>query len=95
MLKILLAEFIGTFVLISVILAVVKSNLSLCETGLAIGLGLSVAIFMMGSVSGGHFNPVVSLVMLLNNKIGVDKLLQYVIAQGLGGAAALAVSKMK
>jgi aquaporin Z len=95
MFKNLLAEFIGTFVLLSVILAVVKSNLSLCETGLAIGLGLSAAIFMMGSVSGGHFNPVVSLVMLLDNKIDMVKMIQYVVAQGLGGAAALLVFKMK
>lgn len=95
MLKNLVAEFIGTFVLISVILAIVKVNLSLCETGIAIGAGLAVAIFMMGSVSGGHFNPVVSLVMFMDKKIGVDKLLQYVVAQALGGATALAVFKMK
>lgn len=95
MYKNLLAEFIGTFVLLSVILAVVKAKLSLCETGLAIGLGLSAAIFMMGAVSGGHFNPVVTLVMYLDNKVGLPKLVQYIVAQGLGGAAALAVYKMK
>ena len=95
MYKNLVAEFIGTFVLLSVILAVVNAKLSICETGLAIGLGLSVGIFMMGAISGGHFNPAVTLVMYLDNKVGLLKLLQYVVAQALGGSAALLVYKMR
>jgi aquaporin Z len=81
MYKKLLAELIGTFVLVSVILAIVKSKLSICETGLSIGAALAVAIFMMGQVSGGHFNPVVSLVMLADKQMKIPEFLQYTGAQ--------------
>lgn len=94
MLKKLLAEFVGTFVLVYVILSVVKSKLTIFETGLAIGLALAVAIFMMGQVSGGHYNPVVSLVMLVDSKIKMDVFLQYVVAQALGGVGALMLFRM-
>ncbi len=94
MLKKLLAEFIGTFVLVYVILSIVKAKLSICETGLAIGLALAVAIFMVGQVSGGHLNPVVSLVMLVDSKIKMNVFLQYVVAQVLGGVGALLVHRM-
>ena len=94
MLKKLFAEFVGTFVLSYVILSVVKSKVSIVETGLAIGLALAVAIFMTGQVSGGHYNPVVSLVMFVDSKIKMDVLLQYVVAQALGGVGALMLFKM-
>jgi glycerol uptake facilitator-like aquaporin len=40
-------------------------------------------------VSGGHFNPAVSFMMVLSNKIDIAKFVAFVIAQLLGGTAAL------
>jgi len=77
----LLTEFVGTFVFLSVILT----------TGQAfpIGLALAVAIYFGGSISGGHFNPAVSTMMLVKGAITMETWIGYVIAQVLGGLVAL------
>ena len=77
----LLVELIGTFVFLAVII----------KTGEAIpiGIALAAAIFMGGSVSGGHFNPAVSFMMFLNKKLDLMTLLAYVVVQCIGGALAL------
>ena len=61
------------------------------KTGEAIPIGIALAavIFLGGSVSGGHFNPAVSVMMYLNNQIDLVKLVLYVITQCVGGALAL------
>jgi aquaporin Z len=76
-----ITEFVGTFVFLSVILT----------TGQAfpIGLALAVAIYFGGSISGGHFNPAVSTMMLAKGAISIEKWIAYVIAQVLGGLVAL------
>ena len=76
----LFTEFIGTFIFLSVIL----------KTGdaLAIGIALASVIYFGGKISGGHFNPAVSFMMLLSNKIDIAKFVAFVIAQLLGGTAA-------
>ena len=81
MLLSLLVELIGTFVFLSVII----------KTGEAIPIGIALAavILMGGSVSGGHFNPAVSVMMYLHNKIDLPRLVTYVITQCLGGILAL------
>jgi len=77
----IVTEFIGTFVFLAVILT----------TGQAfpIGLALAVAIYFGGSISGGHFNPAVSTMMLAKGAITVNTWIAYVIAQVLGGLLAL------
>jgi len=85
-----LVEFVGTFVFLSVILNSAFGKLG--ESGLAavpIGLALMVAIFFGGNVSGGHYNPAVSTMMLLGNKMSSADFLPYVVAQVLGGLVAL------
>ena len=76
-----ITEFVGTFVFLAVILT----------TGQAfpIGLALAVAIYFGGSISGGHFNPAVSTMMLAKGAIGMETWIAYVIAQVLGGILAL------
>jgi glycerol uptake facilitator-like aquaporin len=76
----LFTEFIGTFIFLSVIL----------KTGdaLAIGIALASVIYFGGKVSGGNYNPAVSFMMLLSNKINITKFMAFVIAQLLGGTAA-------
>ena len=74
-------EFLGTFPLIFSILA----------TGnwLVIGLTLAAVIFLVGDLSGANVNPVVSLVLYLNNGMTGQKCLEYIIVQVLGGLSAL------
>ena len=81
MLLSLLVELIGTFVFLSVI---VKTG-----DAIPIGLALAAVIFMGGSVSGGHFNPAVSVMMYLHNKIDLQRLVSYVVTQLIAGALAL------
>ena len=80
-------EFIGTFIFLSVILA----------TGdpFAIGLSLAVAIYFGIKVSGGHFNPAVSIMMYFKKAINNKELVCYIISQVLGGIIALNFFNMK
>ncbi len=75
-----LVEFIGTFVFLSVILAVGKP--------IPIVVGLLAAIYFGGHISGGHFNPAVSVMMFLKENLSANDLPMYVIAQVAGGAVA-------
>jgi len=86
-----LAEFIGTFIFLSVILNIAGQTKM---AALAIGLALATAVWWGGDISGGHFNPAVSTMFYLDDKLTRNDLIPYVIAQVLGGAAALHFSKM-
>jgi len=74
-------EFIGTFVFLSVILST--------GSAIPIVIALAAAIYFGGSISGGHFNPAVSTMMLAKGGINVETWITYVIAQVLGGLVAL------
>ena len=79
------AEFIGTFVLVSVILNFPSEN---PVFGLAVGLALAVAIFMAGKFSGGHFNPAVSIAKYINGDISSTDVILYPLSQIIGGLVA-------
>lgn len=81
MLPAVIAEFIGTFVFLLVILVVGQP--------IPIVVGLLAAILAFGNLSGGHFNPAVSTMMLAKGDINVTQYVLYVLAQVLGGLAAL------
>jgi aquaporin Z len=82
-------EFIGTFVFLSVILNAVEKNSSLSAYApVAIGLALAVMIQFGGNISGGHYNPAVSLLMFLEQNIKMNQLGGYIVAQVLGMLAA-------
>ena len=76
-------EFIGTFIFLSVILA--------SGQPLPIAAALAVAIYFGGKVSGGHFNPAVSVMKHFQEgaNASVQKTAFYIAAQVLGGLAAL------
>ena len=76
-----LAEFVGTFFFLYVILA----------TGnpLAIGVSLVIAIVTVGRVSGGMFNPAVTIMMAAAGRLPINDVAPYIAAQVLGGMAAL------
>jgi glycerol uptake facilitator-like aquaporin len=80
-----LAEFIGTLVFVSVIL--VTGN------PWAIGAALALVIFLTASISGGHMNPAVSLVMGASGTLSTTDVIPYIVAQISGGLLALAIYK--
>lgn len=57
-------------------------------TPLAIGLGLVAMVYMGGHVSGAHYNPAVSIAILLRGKMDSKDLVPYVLAQIMGALCA-------
>lgn len=91
----LLGEFLGTLLLLAVVIGsgvmaerLAQGNVALallCNT-VATVFGLFVLIEVFGPVSGAHFNPAVSLVMAWRRELPAALLLAYIVAQ-LAGAA--------
>jgi aquaporin Z len=81
-----LTEFIGTFFLVLTVCWTVVQNVPLAAV--AIGCSLMVMVYMGGHVSGGHYNPAVSLAVLLRGKLNPVDFVAYVISQVLGALAA-------
>jgi aquaporin Z len=85
-----IVEAIGTFMLVFTVGAAVASRSSLAP--LAIGAALMVMVYAGGHVSGGHYNPAVTLAVLLRRRIGLRDAVGYWIVQlGAGVLAALLV----
>jgi len=80
-------EFIGTFFLVFVIGMSVRGSAGQFAP-IAIGGILMVMIFAGGHISGGHFNPAVSLAALIRGALPKADFLPYVIAQVVGALAA-------
>jgi len=92
-----LTEFIGTFFLVLTIgCTVAPGSAAAVAAGvippLAIGSALMVMIFAGGHVSGGHYNPAVTLAVWLRGRCATRDLIPYMISQIIGAAvAAIAV----
>jgi len=84
--KAVLIEFIGTLFFLYVILAT--------GSPLAIGAALALAIYLGGSISGGNFNPAVTIMMIAAKKQPIETALPYILAQVAGGLVALALYKI-
>lgn len=89
-----LAEFIGTFVLVFLgtgTVAIANSGetaIGYLGIGLAFGMAVMVMACAVGGVSGGNFNPAVSLAMMMNKRLEVKDGIFYIIAQFIGAIAA-------
>jgi aquaporin Z len=83
-----LTEFTGTFFLVLTIGCVVLGGSPLAP--LAIGATLMVMVYMGGHVSGAHYNPAVSLGLVLRGTFAASELLPYILAQ-IGGALVAAL----
>jgi aquaporin Z len=83
-----LTEFIGTFFLVSTIGYTVIAPGAGDLAPLAIGAALMVMIFAGGHVSGGHYNPAVTLAVFLRGRCPASDIIPYWIAQITGAAAA-------
>lgn len=97
-----LAEFFGTFVLVfggtTAVVAAVRITqpnpaISYAEIIVPFGFGFALlaGLYAFGEVSGGHFNPAVSLGLFLDRRISVGDLIGYWIAQFAGAIVASAV----
>jgi aquaporin Z len=94
----LAAEFIGTFWLVlggcgSAVLAAAFPELGIGFAGVALAFGLTVltGVYALGPLSGGHFNPAVSVGLWAGGRFAIGELLPYVVVQVLAGIAAAAV----
>ncbi|WP_294975921.1 aquaporin [uncultured Leuconostoc sp.] len=89
-----IAEFLGTFILVFVgtgsVVYSAATSASPLTIALAFGLALAVAIYAFGNISGGHFNPAVSLSMALQKRLTWTEFVGYVIAQLIGAIVASA-----
>lgn len=75
-----LVEFLGTLFFLYVIMAT--------GDAFAIGAALIIAIMIGGPISGGNFNPAVSVMMFNAGKLSKKDLIPYIVAQVAGGLAA-------
>ena len=86
------AEFIGTFWLVlggcgSAVLAAAFPDVGIGLLGVSLAFGLTVVTgaYALGPVSGGHFNPAVSVGLWTGGRFPAALLLPYIVAQVLGG----------
>jgi len=98
-----LAELFGTFILVISGTATIVAAIKIVGPGgdptgyvnilvpFAFGLGLMAALYSFAEVSGGHFNPAVSLGLFLDRRLSFDDLLGYWIFQCLGAILASAL----
>jgi len=83
-----LVEFIGTFFLVLTIGMTVIDPGAGNLAPLAIGSALMIMVFAGGHVSGGHYNPAVTIAVWLRGRCGAADVPFYLIAQVLGATAA-------
>jgi hypothetical protein len=85
----LLTEFIGTFFLVLTVGLTVLNGTPAAP--LAIGSALMVMVYMGGHISGGHYNPAVTLSVLLRGAMERRDVVPYWVAQVAGALAAAAI----
>jgi len=98
MLRKLIAEFIGTFWLVlggcgSAVLAAAFPEVGIGLTGVSLAFGLTVltAAYSLGPISGGHFNPAVTVGLWAGGRFPAKQIGPYVLIQVLGAIAAAGV----
>jgi len=92
--KKLLAEFFGTFWLVlggcgTAVFA--APHVGFAGVALAFGLTVLTMAYAVGHISGGHFNPAVSVGLLAGGRFPAKDLIPYIIAQVLGAIVAAAI----
>jgi len=89
------AEFLGTFWLVfggcgSAVLAAGFPKLGIAFAGVALAFGLTVLsmAFAVGHISGGHFNPAVTLGLYVGKRFPAAEVVPYMVAQVIGAIVA-------
>jgi aquaporin Z len=92
------AEFIGTFWLVlggcgSAVLAAAVPTYGIGYAGVALAFGLTVltGVYALGHISGGHFNPAISVGLVVGKRFPAKDLLPYILAQVAGAVTAAAI----
>src|SRR6202035_2273187 len=92
------AEFFGTFWLVlggcgSAVLAAAFPQLGIGFVGVSLAFGLAVLtmVFALGHISGGHFNPAVTVGLCAGGRFPKSEVIQYIVAQVIGGILGAAV----
>ena len=98
MVRKLAAEFIGAFWLVlggcgSAVLAAAYPELGIGFVGVSLAFGLTVLTmaYAVGGISGGHFNPAVSLGLAIADRFSWSEIVPYWVAQVIGGLAGAAI----
>ena len=92
--KPLVAEFIGTFMLVASIVFVALfgyGNAGSVGVCLSVGITVMALAYALGPISGGHFNPAVTLGLVAGGRFDAGKSIGYIAAQCLGAVAATAM----
>ncbi len=93
----LAAEFLGTFWLVfggcgsAVLAAGVHLGIAYVGVSLAFGLTVLTGAYAFGHISGGHFNPAVTIGLFTAGKFPAKDVVPYIVVQVLGGVVAAAV----
>jgi aquaporin Z len=90
------AEFFGTFILVgggtgAIISVGSTTGMDAFAISVGFGLALLVALYAVGRISGGHFNPAVSLAAFLDRRIGLIDMTGYWVMQAAGALSASAL----
>ena len=85
-----LTEFIGTFFLVLTVGLTVTAGSTFAP--LAIGASLMIMVYMGGHISGGHYNPAVSLAAMMRGALPASQYAPYVVAQIAGAVAAALIT---
>lgn len=98
MFKRLSAEFLGTFWLVfggcgSAVIAATFPEVGIGFVGVALAFGLTVLtmVYAFGHISGGHFNPAISVGLFAGGRFNGSDVIPYVITQVIAGIAAAAL----
>jgi len=88
-----LAELIGTFIMIfigtgSIMIDSIHNEIGNIGIGLSFGLSVMSVVYAIGSVSGAHINPAVSIAFWLDKKLMTKDLIPYIFFQIIGGILA-------
>lgn len=99
MLKKGIAEFIGTFVLVlfgtgAAVLGGGIEGIGTLGIAMAFGLSIVAMAYSIGTVSGCHVNPAVSIAMYVNKRLSISELAYYIVGQILGAVVATGVLKV-
>jgi aquaporin Z len=93
----LAAEFVGTFMLMAAVLgafysfAAPSGGAGILGVALSVGFTVMALAFAIGHVSGGHFNPAVTLGLVAGGRVAASTAVGYIIVQCAGAIAACAV----
>ena len=88
-----IAEFIGTFVLVlfgtgAAVLGGGIEGIGTLGIAMAFGLSIVAMAYSIGTISGCHVNPAVSIAMYVNKRLSLSELAYYIVGQVLGAVVA-------